>query len=117
MTCNQDKIQKTPISGSCESCKKPRSHPSRACRSTRHEHGWLELLPTRPDRQGLCEDAELSEQQNKFKYVYLLTPRGIAEKVALTNRLLRRKMEEYEALKEEIKSEMDATGNDGEQKA
>ena len=57
---------------------------------------------------------------DKFKYVYLLTPQGIAEKVALTSRFLRRKMEEYEALKEEIKalkSEVDATGNDGKQKA
>jgi hypothetical protein len=32
----------------------------------------------------------------------LLTPQGIAEKVELTSRFLRRKMEEYEALKVEI---------------
>ena len=57
---------------------------------------------------------------DKFKYVYLLTPQGIAEKVALTSRFLRRKIEEYEVLKVEIKalkSEVDATGNDGKQKA
>jgi hypothetical protein len=35
---------------------------------------------------------------------YLLTPQGIAEKVALTSRFLKRKMEEYEALKNEIEN-------------
>jgi hypothetical protein len=45
----------------------------------------------------------------------LLTPMGIAEKVALTTRFLSRKMEEYEALKLEIealKSEVDSPGQD-----
>jgi hypothetical protein len=36
------------------------------------------------------------------KYVYLLTPSGIAEKAALTSGFLTRNMEEYEALKVEI---------------
>jgi hypothetical protein len=44
------------------------------------------------------------KSKNKFKYVYLLTPQGIAEKVALTSRFLKRKMEEYEALKVEIEA-------------
>jgi hypothetical protein len=35
--------------------------------------------------------------------VYLLTPIGIAEKVALTTRFLSRKMEEYESLKLKIR--------------
>jgi hypothetical protein len=33
-----------------------------------------------------------------------LTPKGIARKAALTRAFLTRKMEEYESLKEEIKS-------------
>ena len=70
--------------------------------------------------KGFVKMQNFQSSKNKFKYVYLLTPQGIAEKVALTSRFLRRKMEEYEALKEEIKalkSEVDATGNDGKQKA
>jgi transcriptional regulator with XRE-family HTH domain len=50
----------------------------------------------------------------------LLTPMGIAEKVALTTRFLSRKMEEYEALKLEIealRSEVNAAGQDKTQKA
>jgi EPS-associated MarR family transcriptional regulator len=45
-----------------------------------------------------------SQSKNKFKYVYLLTPAGIAEKVVLTGRFLKRKMEEYAALRSEIKA-------------
>ena len=69
--------------------------------------------------KGFVKMQNFQNSKNKFKYVYLLTPHGVAEKVALTNRFLRRKMEEYEALKEEIKvlkSEVDATGNYGKRK-
>jgi EPS-associated MarR family transcriptional regulator len=52
--------------------------------------------------KGLVKMSNFQKSKNKFKYVYLLTPQGIAEKVELTSRFLRRKMEEYEALKVEI---------------
>lgn len=39
---------------------------------------------------------------NKMRYAYILTPKGIAAKTALTGDFLRRKMAEYEALKAEI---------------
>jgi EPS-associated MarR family transcriptional regulator len=42
--------------------------------------------------------------KNKFKYVYLLTPHGISEKMSLTSRFLERKLQEYDALKLEIES-------------
>jgi EPS-associated MarR family transcriptional regulator len=70
--------------------------------------------------KGLVKMQNFSNSKNKFKYVYLLTPKGIAEKVALTTRFLSRKMEEYEALKLEIealKSEVEAPGKDKTQKA
>lgn len=40
--------------------------------------------------------------KNKFGYMYVLTPSGIAEKTALTERFLQRKMAEYKALELEI---------------
>ena len=40
----------------------------------------------------------------KTSYAYVLTPRGLAEKAALTARFLMRKREEYEALKAEIEA-------------
>ena len=39
---------------------------------------------------------------NKLRYAYILTPKGIAAKTALTGVFLRRKVAEYEALKVEI---------------
>ena len=40
----------------------------------------------------------------KPRYAYVLTPKGVAEKTALASRFLRRKLEEYDALKAEIES-------------
>lgn len=42
------------------------------------------------------------DAKNKFGYIYMLTPHGIAERAALTRSFLTRKMQEYELLKNEI---------------
>ena len=52
--------------------------------------------------KGLVKMQNFQNSKNKFRYVYLLTPQGIAQKVAMTSRFLSRKIEEYEALKVEI---------------
>ena len=52
--------------------------------------------------KGWVKMQNFSQSKNKFGYVYMLTPHGMAEKAALTGRFLQRKMEEYEALKAEI---------------
>ncbi len=62
--------------------------------------------------KGFVKMANFSKSKNKFKYVYLLTPQGIAEKVALASRFLKRKMEEYEALKVEIEVLKSEAGDD-----
>ena len=54
--------------------------------------------------KGWVKVHNFSESKNKFGYVYLLTPSGIAEKAALTGRFLQRKLLEYEALRSEIES-------------
>jgi MarR family transcriptional regulator, temperature-dependent positive regulator of motility len=41
---------------------------------------------------------------DKSVYLYLLTPKGISEKAQLTAGFLKRKMAEYQALKQEIES-------------
>ena len=45
-----------------------------------------------------------NQNQNKFGYAYLLTPPGISEKAILTGSFLKRKLQEYEAIKAEIKA-------------
>ena len=61
--------------------------------------------------KGWVKMQNFQNSKNKFKYVYLLTPQGIAERVALTSRFLDRKMQEYEALKAEIESLRQDAGN------
>jgi EPS-associated MarR family transcriptional regulator len=53
--------------------------------------------------KGFVKLDNFQNSKHKLKYVYALTPAGISQKVAMTGRFLKRKMEEYEALKEEIK--------------
>ena len=62
--------------------------------------------------KGFVKMGNFQKSKNKFKYVYLLTPQGIAEKVALTSRFLKRKMEECEALKVEIEALKTEVGDD-----
>jgi EPS-associated MarR family transcriptional regulator len=52
--------------------------------------------------KGLIKVQNFKSSKRKLAYAYLLTPAGIAEKATLTQRFLKRKMEEYEALKAEI---------------
>ena len=54
--------------------------------------------------KGYLKVQNFSQSKNKFGYIYVLTPQGIAEKAQLTSRFLRRKMAEYDALRAEIES-------------
>ena len=51
---------------------------------------------------GHIKVSNFSKNPNKTVYLYLLTPKGIAEKAKLTAGFLKRKMIEYQALKKEI---------------
>ncbi len=52
--------------------------------------------------RGLVKANNFRQSEQKRAYLYLLTPRGIEEKTRVTVRFLRRKLEEYEALKREL---------------
>jgi EPS-associated MarR family transcriptional regulator len=53
---------------------------------------------------GHIKASNFKKAPNKSIYLYLLTPQGIAEKAKLTAGFLKRKMDEYHALKKEIES-------------
>ena len=59
------------------------------CLKAMVEKGWVKL-------------ENFQNNPNKLRYLYLLTPMGMAAKTTLTARFLRRKLEEYDALKTEI---------------
>lgn len=52
--------------------------------------------------KGLVKMENFRTSTRKLNYAYLLTPSGIAEKATLTQRFLKLKMEEYDALRAEI---------------
>jgi len=53
--------------------------------------------------KGLIKIKNFEKNPNKFNYMYVLTPRGIGEKTKLTLNFMKRKMQEYDELKKEIK--------------
>lgn len=52
--------------------------------------------------KGLVKLGTFTAAEDKRRYAYVLTPKGIARKVELTRAFLIRKTEEYNALSEEI---------------
>ena len=55
-------------------------------------------------QKGFVKLENFQSSKHKFGYAYILTPTGMAQKMAMTARFLQRKMDEYESLKTEIAS-------------
>lgn len=53
--------------------------------------------------KGIIKAQNFKNSKNKLAYAYLLTPQGIEEKSRITARFLKRRLAEYEHLKQEIK--------------
>lgn len=69
------------------------------CLKALMEKGWLKMN-------------NFIRSKNKFGYVYVLTPTGIARRAELTSKFLTRKVMEYENLKQEIEVLRDEVGDD-----
>ena len=52
--------------------------------------------------KGLIKIKNFKNNRNKIKYLYLLTPKGVAQKTDLTIRFMKLKMKEYDELKKEV---------------
>ena len=52
--------------------------------------------------KGFIKMNNFKKSKNKMKYIYILTPGGIAAKTKLTINFMKRKMQEYNELKKEI---------------
>ena len=53
--------------------------------------------------KGLVKIKNFKKNPKKINYIYILTPKGISEKSKLTMNFMKRKMQEYDELKKEIK--------------
>ena len=52
--------------------------------------------------KGLVKIKNFKNNKNKINYIYVLTPKGITKKAKLTLNFMKRKMKEYEDLKNEL---------------
>ena len=53
-------------------------------------------------KRGLIKINNFKKSNNKFKYTYILTPKGISQKSSIALKFLKQKAKEYEELKREI---------------
>ena len=53
--------------------------------------------------KGFIKMNNFRKSKNKIKYIYILTPGGITAKTKLTINFMKRKMQEYDELKKELK--------------
>lgn len=54
--------------------------------------------------KGFVKVENFSRSADRRKYIYVLTPEGLSEKLSLTYRFIKRKRQEFDALKEELRS-------------
>ena len=55
--------------------------------------------------KGLVKIKNFKNNKSKLNYIYVITPKGIAEKTKLTIRFMNQKMKEYDELKDEYDKE------------
>ncbi len=55
--------------------------------------------------KGLIKINNFKKNPKKMNYIYVLTPKGLAEKTKLTISFMKRKMIEYDELKKEIEAD------------
>jgi len=54
--------------------------------------------------KGFIKMKNFQKNPKKINYIYVLTPKGIAEKTKLTINFMKRKMNEYDELKKELRN-------------
>jgi EPS-associated MarR family transcriptional regulator len=55
--------------------------------------------------KGLIKINNFKRNENKERYFYILTPKGLVEKTKLTLNFMQRKMQEYDELKKDLERE------------
>ena len=53
--------------------------------------------------KGLIKINNFRTSDNKFKYIYILTPKGVNEKTKITINFMKQKMREFDELQKELK--------------
>ena len=83
--------------------KKPKSSQRELAKKLGFSLGKLNYCLKALKIKGFVKMKDFEKNPNKINYIYVLTPKGIAEKTKLTINFMKRKMKEYDELKKEIK--------------
>ena len=81
---------------------KPKSSQRQLAEELGFSLGKLNYCLTALKHKGLIKIHNFKKNPNKFNYIYVLTPRGIAAKTKLSINFMKMKMKEYDELKKEI---------------
>jgi EPS-associated MarR family transcriptional regulator len=82
--------------------KKPGSTQRELANEAGFSLGKLNYCLNQLKEKGLIKAENFRKNKNKINYIYILTPKGIAEKTKLTISFMKRKMKEYDELKKEL---------------
>jgi len=82
--------------------KKPNTNQREIAKNLGLSLGKLNYCLQQLKKKGLVKINNFKKNENKSGYLYLLTPKGILEKTEITLAFMKRKMREYDELKQEI---------------
>ena len=82
---------------------KPRSTQRDLAKELNFSLGKLNYCLKALKGKGLIKINNFAKNPKKINYIYVLTPKGISFRTKLTLNFMKRKMQEYEELKKEIK--------------
>ena len=85
--------------------KKPQSTQRDLAKELGFSLGKLNYCIKSLKQKGLIKIGNFAKNPKKMNYIYLLTPKGITEKTNLTINFMKRKMAEYDELKDELKKD------------
>ena len=83
--------------------KKPKSSQRELAEELGFSLGKLNYCLKALQSKGLVKIKNFKKNPKKLNYIYALTPKGISEKTNLTLNFMKRKMREYDELKNELK--------------
>ena len=82
--------------------KKPNANQREFATDLEISLGKLNYVLKELKKKGLIKIRNFRNNQNKSGYLYLLTPKGIAEKTRVTINFMKIKIKEYDQLKKEL---------------
>ena len=82
--------------------KKPKSNQRELADSLGFSLGKFNYCLQSLKQKGLVKINNFKKNPKKINYLYILTPKGVAQKTKLTILFMRRKMQEYDELEKEL---------------